>query len=351
MLRKFAGKLSVSRAAATHPRSYRRVAAAIGVVTALTAVCYSRQHTFLPGPQGASRPQVAQSGAAQHAASKIQRQSRGGQSATLEQVDNQYNPQWDQIEGSTIDQLNWANPQTGFAGAATGLFIYDLWRFINLVPATAMEAAAAGIIYTGLYMSRYQEVSKMNPHYQVSFYASCGWTVYAFASLVHALAYSPEHVVSRGLADAFHGGACAIYLGSCAYFYSYHWGRMWRHLQEGRFRPLFAAGLGSLTFVHGLTVAHIFKVLDDPLWWQTVVQIYPDQWRYLADTRFVELYLTAAALFLVILHIRGVLTGTLNALIVFFGTVILPTAALMSECLVINACMYNHYWMVGPKHY
>lgn len=37
----------------------------------------------------------------------------------------------------------------------------------------------AVFIYLGLYASRLEEVKKMDKHYQVSFYASCGWTFYA----------------------------------------------------------------------------------------------------------------------------------------------------------------------------
>jgi len=270
---------------------------------------------------------------------------------TFENVDAAYNPQWLQIEEQTVSNLDWFSPQTAWAAAASGLYIYDMWRILQLVPPSAWEVAAAGFIYLGLYMSRYQEVRKLDAHYQVSFYASCGWTLYAFASLLHAMAYSPDAKMPLGAVEAFHGGACAVYLGSCLYFYNYHWGRAFRHFQEGRARPWFVVGLASLTFAHGLTVGHIGKMMEDPGWFSTVAKIYPDQWRWIADTRLLELYLTAAALFLVILHIRGVLTGTKNAAVVFLGTVIVPTAALMGETCYMKACAWQHYFMVGPKHF
>jgi len=46
-----------------------------------------------------------------------------------------------------------------------------------------------------------------------------------------------------------------------------------------------------------------------------------------------------------------VLTGTKNAAVVFMGTVIVPTAALFLETFVLNSCAWQHYWMVGPKHW
>lgn len=309
------------------------------------------QLVFLPGPghnPGTLARPIAETSAR---GSSISRQSQVSQPSGFVAVDGVYNPTWLEIEEKGFGDLNWAHPGTAWAAAATALFGFDLWRFVSLVPPTAAEAIAAGVIYTGLYRSRYLEIEKLDKHYQVSFYASVGWTLYAFASLVHGMAYSHDPVLPRAFADAFHGGACAVYLGSCAYFYQYHWGRMAKHWREGRFRPWFAAGLLSLTVVHALTVGHILKVLDDPEWFNTVNHIYPDEWRFMADTRLVELYVTAAALFLVIMHLRGVLTGTLNATIVFLGTVILPTVALFYETFFMKACAWQHYLMYGPKHW
>merc|ERR1719436_729627 len=165
------------------------------------------------------------------------------------------------------------------------------------------------------------------------------------------MAYSPDPLIPLAVAQPLHAAASLVYLASCAYFYTYHWGRQIRHVIEGRFRPWFAAGLASLTAVHGLTVGHVLKVLDDPGWWKTVAHIYDDEWQWLADTRLLELYLTAAALFLVILHLKGVLTGTKNATVLFLGTVIIPTAALFLETFNLKACAWEHYFMVGPKYF
>jgi len=96
---------------------------------------------------------------------------------------------------------------------------------------------------------------------------------------------------------------------------------------------------------------HILKMLDDPGWLPTIIKIYSDEWRWIADTRLLELYLTAAALFLVILHLKGVLTGTKNAAAVFLGTVILPTAALFMETYTLDASAWQHFFMVGPKYF
>lgn len=250
-----------------------------------------------------------------------------------------------------MSNMAWSHPQTFWAAAATAIYAFDMIRFLALVPPTAIEVLVVAFIYLGLYCSRYQEVRDLDKHYQISFYASCGWTFYAVTSLIHAMSWSNDPILSKENAEALHAAGATIYLGSCAYFYKYHWGRQIRHLQEGRFRPWFAFGLAALTGVHSLTVGHIFKMFDDPKWYETVQFIYQDQWHWIADTRLAELYLTALALFLVILHLRGILTGTRNATWVFLGTVIVPTAALFYETLTLNAVAWNHYWMVGPKYW
>eukprot|EP00929_Paragymnodinium_shiwhaense_P122518 TRINITY_DN9533_c0_g1_i1.p1 TRINITY_DN9533_c0_g1~~TRINITY_DN9533_c0_g1_i1.p1 ORF type:complete len:343 (+),score=66.68 TRINITY_DN9533_c0_g1_i1:93-1121(+) len=272
-------------------------------------------------------------------------------SGVMDKLDASYNPDWSSGDGNSVDSMAWEHQQTFWAAAATAFYAFDMVRFFALVPPVALEVVFITLIYMGLYGSRLQEVQKLEKHYQVSFYASVGWTFYAITSLVHAMAYSPDPMLSKGAAEGLHSVGAMVYLASCGYFYSYHWGRQLRHVQEGRFRPLFAGGLASLTFVHGLTVAHIFKMFDDSKWYETVNFLYPDQWHWVADTRLAELYLTALALFLVILHLRGVLTGTRNAVWVFLGTVIAPTAALFYETMSLNAVAWNHYWMVGPKYW
>lgn len=247
-----------------------------------------------------------------------------------------------------MEDLTWAHDQTFWAVAASMLWLFEVWRFANVVPPTELEAAVAGLVYLGLYGSRYQEIEHLPEHYRVTFYASCGWAVYSYASLVHVMFGSASGV---GAAEAFHGAASAVFLGSCAYFYYFHWSRMYRHCLENRFRPWFAFGLAGLTAVHLLSIAHIFKVLDDPKWWPTVASIFPNEWHFVADIRFAELFLTAAALFLVICHLRGVLTGARNAAVVFAGTVFAPTAALLLEAEPLRASAWQHYFMLGPKHW
>jgi len=334
--------------AARSSRATRRARRGVVVAALTTAALLSgagrhrclSQHAFVQPPPRNSAP-----------VERSRANTQVKMASVTQQIDAAYNPDWLKMEEHQIDDLKWAHPQTGWAAAATALYAFDMWRFFGLVKPAALEAMMAIVIYLGLYCSRYQEVRDMDKHYQVSFYASCGWTFYALASLIHALSYGPDPLMSRGYAEALHGVGCTIYLGSCAYFYSYHWGRAWRHIQEGRFRPWFAVGLGSLSLVHGLTVGHIWKMMEDPGWFDTVQKIYVDQWQWIADTRLAELYLTAAALFLVILHLRGVLTGTANSVWVFLGTVIVPTVALFWETTSLNAVAWQHYWMVGPKHF
>lgn len=298
---------------------------------------------------------VARAAAAERNSQSRSGSSTGGRTATeavgFRGIDASYNPTWLEIQDQSVSTLEWLHPQTAWAGAATALYAFDMWRIVNRIPPTALEVAAAAIIFCGLYASRLNDVGKLDKHYQVSFYASIGWTFYALVSLVHSFCYGPHPILPLSLAEPLHSVAAVVFLASCVYFYKYHWGRQIRHIMEGRFRPWFAVGLGSLTLAHALSVGHIWKMFDDAGWLPTIVKIYPDQWQWIADTRLLELYLTALALFLVILHLRGVLTGTANATIVFVGTVIAPTAALFGETFFIDAVAWQHYFMWGPKHW
>merc|ERR1719149_625813 len=145
-------------------------------------------------------------------------------------------------------------------------------------------------------------------------------------------------------------GNC-VFAIACLYFYSYHWGRMWRHLTQSRFRPAWIPGLLGLMCLHSLTPADFARRLDDPKWWSTITKIYPDEWWWVADVRIIELFVTAAALWLIILHIQGVFTGMRNAAVVVIGTIFTPLIIMVLESTWVRASSWQHYLMNGPKYW
>jgi len=143
----------------------------------------------------------------------------------------------------------------------------------------------------------------------------------------------------------------AVFAISCVYFYGYHWTRMWRHYQQSRFRPFWIPGLVGLMALHALTPADFAKRLDDGGWWKTVCAIYPNEWWWVADVRCIELFVTAAALWMIILHRQGVFTGMKNAVAVVVGTIFLPLLVMVAETSWLHASAWQHYFMVGPKYW
>jgi hypothetical protein len=103
--------------------------------------------------------------------------------------------------------------------------------------------------------------------------------------------------------------------------------------------------------LHALTIADFGKRIDDGKWWKTVCTVYPDEWWWVADVRIIELFVTAAALWLIILHIQGVFTGMKNAAIVVGGTIVLPLLVMAAESSTLRASAWQHYLMLGPKHW
>merc|ERR1712060_833397 len=103
--------------------------------------------------------------------------------------------------------------------------------------------------------------------------------------------------------------------------------------------------------LHALTPLDFAKRLDDPGWWKVVCQIYPDEWWWVADVRIIELFVTAAALWLIILHIEGVFTGMKNAAVVVVCTIFLPLGIMVWESTWLKSSAWQLFFMVGPKYW
>ena len=136
-------------------------------------------------------------------------------------------------------------------------------QMLTAIVLAARKGQSVTAAFCGLHAFRLNDEGKLDEHYQVSFYAYIGWTFYALVSLVHSFCHGPHLILSLFLAEPPHYVAVAVFLASCVYFCEHHWGRQIRHIMEGRFRPWFAIGLGSLTLAHALSVGHIWKMFDD----------------------------------------------------------------------------------------
>lgn len=255
---------------------------------------------------------------------------------------------WGDIEEKSIFSVNWRNEHGVLAITSILLFIYQLVRIAILrQPPSFPEVWMTTAIYVPWIFLCWRDTCKLEAHYRVTFYASCGWAVMSLASL-HA---SMLQAKSPALAFDILAAGNVVFAVACIYFYSYHWSRMWRHFVQGRFRPLWIPGLMGLMCLHALTPADFYKRLDDEGWWKTVCQIYTDEWWWVADVRIIELFVTAAALWLIVLHIQGVFTGMKNAALVVIGTIFAPLIIMVLESTWLRASSWQHYFMVGPKYW
>eukprot|EP00929_Paragymnodinium_shiwhaense_P011799 TRINITY_DN11806_c0_g1_i2.p1 TRINITY_DN11806_c0_g1~~TRINITY_DN11806_c0_g1_i2.p1 ORF type:complete len:455 (+),score=54.66 TRINITY_DN11806_c0_g1_i2:88-1365(+) len=257
---------------------------------------------------------------------------------------------WDSTEAKNLAEFaEFDLPQEHAAAAvaATALFLYQCVRIASHQPPSIPEVWAAVAVYLPWIAISWRDTSKLESHYQVTSYASCGWAVLSLTSLVS--------VVYQDIAPTVAFSVLAIgnvvFAAACAYFYSYHWTRMWRHYTQNRFRPLWIPGLLGLMLLHVLTPLDFAKRLDDGGWWKIVCQIYPDQWWWVADVRSIELFVTAAAMGLIVLHIQGVFTGMKNALVVVLCTIVFPLLLMVCETFWLRASAWQHYFMVGPKYW
>ncbi|CAL1169427.1 unnamed protein product [Cladocopium goreaui] len=182
---------------------------------------------------------------------------------------------------------------------------------------TELEVWLTAIVYIPWIFFCWRDTEQLENHYAVTFYASCGWAFMSLSSLFSVLYQEKYPDFALGILLF---GNCVFAL-ACLYFYGYHWTRMWRHFTQNRFRPLWIPGLLGLMCLHLLTPLDLMKRLDDPGWWKTVCSVYNDEWWWVADVRIIELFVTAAALLLIILHIQGVFTGMKNAAVVALAPV------------------------------
>lgn len=281
-------------------------------------------------------PAAARGGQGQSAFASLPRLDWGGNSTG-----------WGTIQARKLTDIDLLNVHGILTVCALLLFFAQSVRIAAHQSPSDLEVWITTAIYLPWMYFCWRDTEKLENHYRVTFYASCGWGFMSLASL-HSVVYQDKFPdLSFGILAIGN----VVFAASCLYFYGYHWSRMWRHYQENRFRPLWIPGLLGLMLLHGLTIADFAKRLDDSGWWKTVCMIYPDEWWWVADVRIIELFVTAAALWLIVLHIQGVFTGMKNAALVVIGTIFLPLCVMVLESTWLRASSWQHYLMVGPKYW
>lgn len=255
---------------------------------------------------------------------------------------------WSDIEEKPLwEALDWGNIHVVLTVSSLLLFAFQCTRILAHQAPSQLEVWITTALYLPWIAATWRDTEKLEEHYRVTFYASCGWGIMSLASL-HSVVYQgafPD--LSFGILAAGN----VVFFASCVYFYGYHWARMWRHFTQNRFRPLWIPGLVGLMALHALTVADFAKRIDDGKWWPVVCNVYPDEWWWVADVRIIELFVTAAALVFIMLHIKGVFTGMKNAFVVVFTTIFAPVLLMVAETYWLRASAWQHYLMLGPKHW
>jgi len=254
---------------------------------------------------------------------------------------------WSGIRQKSILDVEWRNIHGVMTLSSIILFAAQISRILAHQAPTELEVWLTAIVYIPWIFFCWRDTEQLENHYAVTFYASCGWAFMSLSSLFSVLYQEKYPDFALGILLF---GNCVFAL-ACLYFYGYHWTRMWRHFTQNRFRPLWIPGLLGLMCLHLLTPLDLMKRLDDPGWWKTVCSVYNDEWWWVADVRIIELFVTAAALLLIILHIQGVFTGMKNAAVVVIGTIFAPLGLMVLESTWLRASAWQHYLMVGPKYW
>jgi len=254
---------------------------------------------------------------------------------------------WNELKRGSLSELDWLNEHGILTISCLTLFTAQVIRLLLHQPPTVLEVWLTTSVYLPWMYFCWRDTQKLEYHYQVTFYASCGWGFFSLTSLHSMMLQDKYPELAFGVLSA----GMVVFTVACLYFYGYHWARMWRHFQQNRFRPLWIPGLTGLMALHGLSFVDYWKRIDDPGWWKVVCTIYSDEWWWVSDVRIIELFVTAAALWLIILHIKGVFTGMKNAAVVVLFTIAAPFVLMLLESTWIRASSWQHYFMLGPKYW
>jgi len=231
-------------------------------------------------------------------------------------------PHWSQAPlrttdaGVSVEKLDWSNLHGASCGVSGLLFAFELVRFCIGLPPSDIECYIAAAVYMVIYATRFESIRTLPAHFRVTFYATTGWTIYYIA---HLLAATNPHIFSHLVYSTG-----IVFLASTIFFYKHWLERMYRHYVEDRFRPYYVPGLVGLMYFHMLDIVDMFNQWLDPLYWDHVVRTLPDQAWTIQDVRLTGLFMSSAALFMITLHNKGVLTGGRNTLITVLFTIFVP---------------------------
>jgi len=228
-----------------------------------------------------------------------------------------------------IEKMVWKDLHGKACIASGALFLFELGRFIAGQPPSDAECYIAAVIYAIIYSTRFDGIRKLAPHFRVTFYATTGWTFYYIA---HLLAATNPAIFAHSVYPAG-----IVMLASTIYFYKHWLERMWRHFVEDRFRPYYVPGLAGLMYFHSLDLVDMFNQWLDPLYWDHVPQLLPDQAWTIQDVRLTGLFMSSMALFMITLHNKGVLTGAGNTLITVLFTIFVPAFILTGTHMNLQA--------------
>jgi len=226
------------------------------------------------------------------------------------------NPMKTRKPSMKLTQMVWKDAHGAACVLSGVLFFFALFRFIVGEPPSDMECYVSGLTYAIIYASRFSSIRSLEPHFRVTFYATTGWTIYYIAHLLAATnpVLFAHSIYPTGI----------IFIASTIYFYAHWLGRMWRHFVEDRFRPYYVPGLAGLMYFHTLDLIDLMNQWIDPKYWDHVVIPLPDQVWTIQDVRITGLFMSSAALFMITLHNKGVLTGGQNTLITVLFTIFVP---------------------------
>ncbi len=181
-------------------------------------------------------------------------------------------------------------------------------------------------LYFVIFASNYHQIARQSKHHQVTFYCSCWWAFNSGIQIIALMIVEQNETMSKAIQMC----GSVVFVYGYTRFYWYQYKRAFRHFSQNRFGIFWFVGLLMLQLAHYQNLMFAIWSFKDVSFMNNLIHEYADQRLVLLNVYLTELFITGFALFMIVLHDKGVLTADRNAFVTMVFTVGFPTFCLVT---------------------
>jgi len=224
-------------------------------------------------------------------------------------------------------RVRWNNLH-GYSGMISFILfgMQNIRMFCKLEPSFS-ELTFSLTLYFVMFASKYHRISSQSRHHQITFYNSCAW---AFNAGIQIVALMIVELQNGTIAKAMQLFGNVVFIYGYSRFYWYQYKRAFRHLSQNRFRISWFIGVLMLQLAHFQDLMLAICSFKELSYANNLIRQHADQKLVFMNMYLFELFMTSFALFMIVLHDKGILTANKNAFVTMAFTVVVPTICLLT---------------------